>query len=177
MVWWAVPAVLAVLLTALLLLPARLSLFATSDPPAARVRLRVLGRVGPSVTLFDAARRQQPAKHEIRRDSQSGRRQPMTGRRVDLGAALTAGADALRAVRIERLRLRARFGLDDPAETGTVFGLLCPLIYAGPADLELEPDFTGLVFDGEGEVVLAVPPIRLLLPGWRLVRALRGEGA
>ena len=60
---------------------------------------------------------------------------------------LLFGRHLLRAVSPQALDLEARMGLDDPADTGVLWGLLAPLPHAVPlprsARVRLEPDFAG----------------------------------
>lgn len=64
-----------------------------------------------------------------------------------------------------RLSLHGRFGLDDPADTGRLWGSIAPLLlFTLPArfDLRIGPVFTGadLAFEGEGELRLV--PLRVV---------------
>jgi hypothetical protein len=66
--------------------------------------------------------------------------------------------DLLARLRIRRLELDLVVGLDDPADTGRLWGLLGPasalLPLPAPARVHVAPDFTGAVLavDGRGEV-------------------------
>ena len=89
-----------------------------------------------------------------------------------------------RGVRVRELRLRARVGLDDPADTGMLVGWAAPLLAmalaAPPLDVHLEPDFAREILDGEARGELRAFPLLLLPPLLRFVlspttvRALRG---
>ncbi|PQO24796.1 hypothetical protein C2I36_01560, partial [Rhodobacteraceae bacterium WD3A24] len=72
---------------------------------------------------------------------------------------------------LHRVRLDGAFGLPDPAETGHVFGLLTPLIYATPPSsriaVRVRPVFTGPHLSGEAEAVIRVIPLTLLGPAIR----------
>lgn len=97
------------------------------------------------------------------------------------GAMLRATPDlvrgVLRAVRVERLRVDGAFGLADPADTGQLFGLLCPLLYALPPsprrEITLRPVFEGPSLTGEAEgrvgVTLAPALGAALRFGWRVL--------
>lgn len=88
-------------------------------------------------------------------------------------------------VHIRRLRLHVRLGLDDPADTGRLWGLLGPLVCAAPAparaSVAIEPDFTGetLWIDGQGklriiplEIIATVVAFALSPVTWRALYAL-----
>lgn len=85
-------------------------------------------------------------------------------------------SDTLAAIRLDFLRAGFRFGFSDPAETGRVYGQLCPVIYALPTDrvdLICTPDFDRRCLEGEIEMALHFQIIRLMAPAvglfWRAV--------
>jgi hypothetical protein len=85
----------------------------------------------------------------------------------------------LRGVEVVSLRLRGRFGLADPAETGMLWGRLCPLLWASPAlrgAVALEPDFDGARLEGEGVLVLRLWPLWLIWPALRFALGEAGAG-
>jgi hypothetical protein len=79
--------------------------------------------------------------------------------------------------------LRARIGLDDPADTGALLGAWYGVtrIASSPRwNVRLEPDFTGRVIDFEGHAHWSVRPIAIIWPFvlfagspivWRAARA------
>jgi hypothetical protein len=74
----------------------------------------------------------------------------------------------LSSVRLDRLTLAGRIGLDDPADTGQVWGLLVPLIQIlrGPRRrIDLAPDFSGPCLDLEATGEIAILPLRLIRAG------------
>lgn len=84
--------------------------------------------------------------------------------------------DTLKGIHIDLLRLDARIGLADPAETGQLYGMLCPLAFglpSGRAEIEVIPDFSQPGFSGEGEISIHFTPARLAWPtlrtGFRLL--------
>jgi hypothetical protein len=115
----------------------------------------------------------------------ASRRWPPRLRTLDLrrigSALLRFLAEAARALRPVRLRLEGRIGTGDPAETGRLWGALCPLLYADllprNAVVALQPDFTGARFELMAEAELRILPLRVLWPaarlGWNLRGALR----
>jgi hypothetical protein len=82
------------------------------------------------------------------------------------------------AVGVGGLTVSGRFGLADPAETGTLHGLLQPLIMAGRAAgarIDVAPDFSAPSVDLSGRGTLILRPARLaaaaLRFGWANRRA------
>ena len=76
----------------------------------------------------------------------------------------------LAAFRIERLQVRGRIGLPDPADTGQLFGALLPLSFSFPGPryaIDLQPDFGGATLDGNLEAQVRIAPIRAVLPALR----------
>ncbi len=69
-------------------------------------------------------------------------------------------------IRIDHARLDCTFGFDDPADTGSAYGLLAPLLFASPwrQQLSVQPDFSGERFSGEGDVSLRLTPVCLVAP-------------
>lgn len=70
-----------------------------------------------------------------------------------------------RAVRVQRLRADLRLGLDDPADTGRLFGFLVPLTLGLEGcrswDVRLLPDFGGPVLAGRAEADMSLYPSRV----------------
>lgn len=118
-----------------------------------------------------------------------------TGRgRAALAALLTPGLvprvvrfvrELVDRIHVRRFRLRARYGLDDPADTGQVCGALAPvlaLVSARGMDVQCLPEFTDEVIDGSCSGTIAVRPLSVLAvmiaflcspPVWRAARAWR----
>lgn len=72
----------------------------------------------------------------------------------------------LGTLRWSELHLHLRLGLDDPADTGRLWGMLAPL-GAGlaslrAADIAIEPDFGGPVLDFDARGRLVLVPLRVL---------------
>jgi hypothetical protein len=86
---------------------------------------------------------------------------------------------------VRELTVRLRAGLDDPADTGMLWGALAPLLAAAdnhPGSIELEPDFAKSCFELRGRCRFTLVPMRYLLVlvvfllnprTWRLTYALR----
>jgi hypothetical protein len=80
---------------------------------------------------------------------------------------LRLARDLLRRVYVRDLSLRVRVGLDDPADTGRLWGVVGPLAAALPrpaaARVAVAPEFAreALEIDGRGSV--RIVPLRLLL--------------
>ena len=74
-------------------------------------------------------------------------------------------ADLGRQVRFEDLYLRAEFGLDDPADTGWVYGALAPLLVAGTRggfNVAWQPNFNRAGLQGSCGGRMRVRPISLV---------------
>lgn len=73
-----------------------------------------------------------------------------------------------RGVRVREVKLRARVGLGDPADTGMLVGWAAPLLAVARAapglDLRLEPDFAREVLEGEARGELRAFPLLVLPP-------------
>lgn len=152
--------------------------------------LRPFGGVFPQLRVYDSARRRQMApdhanpkpkkttpKHRSARWTSRGRAGGVRGN--PLPEALTLLRRVLHAFHVDRLHVDAEVGLGDPAETGRVFGQLCPVIYGvgpyGATDrlgVNLRPNFDDACFHGSAEAALRVTPIAVIWPlmafGWRV---------
>ena len=72
----------------------------------------------------------------------------------------------VRCLHMRRLRLHIFVGLDDPADTGRLWGMLGPLAPAlpvpGSSDLRIQPEFTGAALRIDGEGALRIVPIEIM---------------
>lgn len=102
---------------------------------------------------------------------------PKRGRsRLHVGAMLRSQGFISRVIRllrhlkacihIHQLRLQLLLGLDDPADTGQLWGTLGPLAMAVPvpagAYVSLQPEFNGATFQVDGEGTIRIVPIEIL---------------
>jgi hypothetical protein len=173
---------IGIALSALLLLAIPVEIEYTFD---SRTRPRSTGRVVwllGLVRLRPGGRKKQKRRDERRRKAalkRRGLRKPAgagkRGPRVLLAAFGSEGfarrvfrlLHAVLAVsEIRRLRARFRIGLDDPADTGLVYGLLAPglsLLYALPrADFAAIPVFDRSALEADMHVRLRLVPINYL---------------
>lgn len=163
-------AVLAVLVLALVT-PLRVALRLGTDPGGIDLRLAPFGGLLGWVALpRRTAERPAGSKWPDPSDSR---------RRLILRAVPQFLGELAQRVRIDRLRVAARFGTGDPALTGQIYGQLMTLVH-GPflpvaADLRLSPDFDRACLSGDAEVVLRIIPLRLAGPLLRLARAGAGR--
>lgn len=134
------------------------------------------------------AARQRPAGGRQRgKRRAAGRLTAMLETEGALSRALRLVRDVLRSIRIRQLSLRARLGLDDPADTGRLWAVVGPLAGAlsllPVAHIAVEPQFTTEVFDIDLRSRVRVIPLRLLFAALLFVlspvtlRALRAGGA
>lgn len=152
---------------AVLVLPVRLVLRAQSSPGRLRLGLGLLGGLVPLIGLVDSDRpaaAQKPARRDPARRGQIDRARVA---RLLRAAPRFLGA-VLGRIRVEQCRGACRFGFDDPAETGQVYGYLVPLTLGLRDRLRLEPDFTGARLEADLDCTLSVAPVRLLGPLMRL---------
>ncbi len=97
--------------------------------------------------------------------------------------------DVARAVHVHRLRLLARIGLGDPADTGRLWALMGPLdalARVGNAEVRIEPDFVDPVLEFQVDGRVRLVPLRIIAlgvafllspPTIRAWRTLRGHHA
>jgi hypothetical protein len=159
-----------VLLLAGLLAPWHVRLAGRTSPLSARVELRLLSGLAPPIPIPLGRHRKDrgQAGDKPTKRARRARQRPMSTGRVDFAFAI------VRAVRFGSLRLSGRFGLDDPADTGILWGRLAPFVYtlSGPnRRIELSPDFAGPCLDLEGAARVVVSPWRLLRAGLAFGRA------
>jgi hypothetical protein len=74
-----------------------------------------------------------------------------------------------RLIRIDHVRLHAKAGMEDPADTGKLYGRLIGLkaglfSHVKRADLRLEPCFSGPLFEVNGAIGISTSLYRLLAP-------------
>jgi hypothetical protein len=79
---------------------------------------------------------------------------------------LRLARDLLQAVEVEDLRVRARIGTGDPADTGRLWAILGPVsaVLSGirGADVELQPEFLDAVLEVQASGRVTVVPLRML---------------
>ncbi|MCP3969492.1 MAG: DUF2953 domain-containing protein [Rhodobacteraceae bacterium] len=174
---------LGLAVVAVLVLPVRLRLRAHArQDRRLRLELGLLGGLVPWIMVLDTDRpkKPEPVARKTAGKSKAGRK-----RRRGFGRARGMRAvravpkllgGLLRCVRVQRALVDCVFGLDDPAETGQVFGQIAPVIYAMPGreHVALRPDFTAARLEGEAELALAVVPVTLLGPVVRFAWAVFG---
>lgn len=73
----------------------------------------------------------------------------------------------LRCGRLSRLDLRARIGLDNPADTGRFYGAYCALTNScqlpEKISLRVMPDFERTILEGTASAVIRITPLRVLI--------------
>ncbi len=69
-------------------------------------------------------------------------------------------------IHIRRLRLHLLIGLDDPADTGQLWGMIGPLALLVPvparAELVIQPEFTGAALQIDSEGAIRILPIEII---------------
>lgn len=181
MSWLVLPLLcaLAALLVVVVVLagtPVKLTLSARTDPQyRVRITARGIGGMMPSILVYDStrAKRERKSKPERKRRKPSRRSQ---GLRL-VRAVPRLVIDLLRPIRLERLDVDADVGLEDPADTGMLFGLLQPLRHLPPlskASIAVRPDFTRSVASGSVDAGISFVPAAFIPPGARFVWTLFG---
>jgi hypothetical protein len=166
-------AVLVGLLTALLVIPIDIAFAAAAkvpDEPVSRVvQLRWL--FGLLELRLERPRTgrlpHRRAKRQARRAAKRSRRPRI--RRLLFNPTFWAQLKRLlqrlaHAVHWRTLRLHVLFGLDDPADTGCLWGVLGPLstaLFPAHADVVIQPTFEGPVFAFQGTAEVRVVPLRI----------------
>ncbi len=172
-VLWALVILFVVVLAVCLLvlvMPVRLTLMAETRPKLrARVRLALLGGWVPDIGVYDTSpkKRQKPAADA---GKVQAKKKPVKRRSVGPRDWIGLLSDIMRRLRFDHLRVDAKVGLDDPADTGALYGMLCPVVYAlrsQRADIHLEPDFQNAGFDAQIDTAIEVRPVALIPPLWQ----------
>lgn len=171
--WTLFAALLAVL--AALALPVTLRASARSSPHG-RVLLQVslFAGLAPYVTVVDSARPKTPRRTKKKRDkARKGRNEASRAAPHLIRNAPRLLLDWLRQFRFRALDVEGRFGLSDPAYTGELFGMLCPLVYGLPPGerirIAVTPTFEKPGLEGRLDATLAVVPLTLVPPALRFV--------
>lgn len=172
---WTLAAAVLVLAAALFL-PLRLELRGrVAEDATFAAGVRPFGRYGPRIPLKRQVPKPEPEKTTKKRRRFKGDVAPI----VRAGVRLLQ--DVIGLLRIETLHLDLRFGLEDPGETGQIYGMLTPLAYGLPPDprtgLSVEPVFGETTFAMTTVLDISVVPARLLPPlarfGWAFVGSRR----
>lgn len=174
---WLLTALLGLLLGALLA-PWHVRFIGRTAPLRGRVELRLLAGNAPAIPIplgrsrKPGGRKRKHGRKEAPRKGTSRRGRPLPAGILDLVFGILA------AIRFRRFRVAGRIGLDDPADTGMLWGHLAPFVYGLSApgrEIEVSPDFSGPCFDLEARGDIAILPIRLLRAGaafgWANLRA------
>lgn len=194
-------ALAVVLLTCIVLLAIPLAVtFRVSWPETSRNDVRLRWAFGLVALRIDSPRSGSRSRSAAVGEKKPRRRKRRSGRSVQgkkkvlsvagdqpfRQRAVRFAGDLWRAVRKDNVRLRARLGLGDPADTGQLWAVVGPvagLLSAVPgAAIAIEPDFVDPTFEVDGSGRIEVVPIQviylmlalLLSPSvWRTVRRLR----
>ena len=125
-----------------------------------RVRLPSIGRAKERKSAKPRRRKKRGGKSRLARRGLVILRNAALRRR-----ALDFAVRVLRSFRMRDVALRVRLGLDDPADTGMLWGLAGPavaLLEARPdADVDLELDFVEACFEGDARGTVRVIPLEL----------------
>lgn len=172
--------VLLVLIALIVILPVHIALSWQSDPVRrATILLRPFGGVSPAITVFDSTR-EHPPKPPRKRPRKHGKARRTWSRAPGgnvVAEAIMLVRRMLAAIHIDALRGDVEFGLGDPAETGQVYGQLCPLVYGAGANVQLRPNFNAACLRGKCSARVRLTLIGVAWPivgfGWRVFGPLR----
>lgn len=155
------------LVMAAVLLPLRLRLRGQADRTS-RLRVDVYPFVGTglAIPVFDTARER--TKKPRKPSKRSSARSAKSASRWAERSVLKLIVDLIGQFKIAWIRVEAVFGLDDPADTGALYGALVPFVHTGRhwADIELDirPDFNRQHIAGKIDAAVDLVPIRLVPP-------------
>jgi Protein of unknown function (DUF2953) len=175
---WLVLAVLAVALAAVLFVPVTIELSIVTQPEssAARVSARIgwlvfslrTPRAGGDDERPPAARPATPGRKTRRPGRGHAGAMAVLRSPGVLRRCARLGAELLRRLWPDRIRIEARVGLDDPADTGMLVGWGYALHAFAPtrqgSSFRLEPDFSGAVFMGRADLRWSRSMASLLWP-------------
>lgn len=137
-------------------------------PLRAQITVRWFFRLVRARIRLPGARRARPRRKASRRVERRTRfpfaalvRERAFRRRV-----YRVAGDLVRAIGVERLRVRIRLGLDDPADTGHLWALVGPLgtmvQNLRAAQVLLEPEFSGAAFAFRAHGRVCIVPLRIV---------------
>jgi hypothetical protein len=173
---WLLAALLGLVLAALLA-PWHVRFIGRTAPLRGRVELRLFAGNAPAIPI-PLGRSRKPGRKKRKHDRTEARSRKRKRSRPLPAGMLDLVFGVLSAIRFRRLRVAGRIGLEDPADTGVLWGHVAPFVYGLSApgrDIEVAPDFSGPCLDLEAHGDVAILPIRLLRAGvafgWANVRA------
>ncbi len=137
--------------------------------------LQPFGRFGPVIPV--RGRRKKSASKPKPPTRKPGKRSWRKMRRVP-SAGMRLMSDVLSIVHFRGLSLDLRFGCQDPADTGHLYGLMTPVLYGSSGipktELHVVPVFDRAEFNGEARLEMFFVPMSLVPPilrfGWSLMR-------
>lgn len=186
LVAWLLVALIAVLLL-LAVTPLRVKGQFRSEPHRQfKVRAASLNGFLPFLTLFDSTTERAQKRKEKRKlkkkskpkakGGKTGGRPGRMSRKMRMGRNIPALIlNLINCISFEDITGKIIFGLDDPADTGFVFGLFSPIAYGLPPSkrvhMLVQPVFDRATLGGKADVEFSVTPVTLLPPlvrfGWR----------
>lgn len=168
-----------VVLAGLLITPIRFRLQLTNTPHVTyRLDLHLAGGLTPGIKVAHGPQHEpksalsaKPVKPKLRKTS----RKPTRFRGSMVRALPDLISDVFSHIHLKELRIDADYGLDDPADTGQICGLLMPLQYSAPlpsfVSLNLRPDFMQRCLKGTLTAAVQVTIASFFVPalrfGWR----------
>lgn len=189
---WAATGILIALVLAVVAIactPVRITADLDSERrPALSFRIAILGCL---LTVYSTKRSSGDASAKKSRLTGAKGRGKLAARKMVARAPYVARAaprficGIARRVRLEAMSADVSFGLPDPADTGTLYGALTPIVLLlgirASARVTLRPNFAKAVWKGRGRLAARFTPISLALPvlafGWSVFVLPRLRGA
>ncbi len=183
--WILLSALAFLLLSAIAVLasPIKFRLFLRTAPAFRfTVGMRLLGGLTPTIPVVDSARQRskkqkpKPKRKAVEEEPAKGKQRSFGNMQRTLASAPRLVTDLLRPIHIERLAVDGALGLDDPADTGQLFGVIQAVQHGLPqsetVSVALHPVFTGPHASAEVEARLKFIPLAFVPPGvrfaWRI---------
>ena len=176
---WAVPGLFGFLLLAAILViatPMRVRFVGSYDQKLdLSAEVRIFWGLSPRLRIPILRHRPKPKRHAKPSSKRKAKPRRWIKFKTEGAADLVASAgDTLRAmfgrIQVEACRLSVAFGLDDPADTGLIYGLITPAAYGLGSErcqVSVEPDFSCRRFAGQAEVELRFTAIAVVWPAIR----------
>jgi len=180
--FWII-AVSVALLALALFTPLRVHLSFRSNPVLrSSIDISPFGGAVGQIRVFDSTRKRDAKKRPAARKKTRKKKAPSrntsgtVSRRAIRDLPNVIG-QMVRTVHVENLAINGEFGLNDPADTGQLYGQLTPFIYGAGCKIRVQPNFQSACLRGAVNARFRVIPIALLWPIagflWRIRGALK----
>ena len=171
--FWVLIGIVVLIITALAT-PVKLDITLRSAPTRRfTAAARIFGGLTPPINL-KSRKQKRTTSEDTGKPVSSSRTRPNWTRMITAAPDLIRGL--IRPLHIESLEIDADIGLEDPADTGQVYGMLLPFIYALPPSetysIALRPDFGTQRLDAKLDATVSFIPLAFVPPAskfaWRV---------